>query len=66
MEYQLPPAQIEAVLPGGDPDAALVHVEQFPEVVGLAGEGIAAGVFEVVHGVELFHAQGALQIYGGV
>ena len=52
VENHLSLGQLPPLLPGGDLQGALVHIQKFPEVVAFPGEGVAAGVLKVVYGIE--------------
>ena len=40
----------------------LIHIEEFPEIVGFTGKSVAAGVFKVMDGIDLAHFKAALQV----
>ena len=61
VEDNLPLEQIMNGVPGGDPHQPFIHIQKLPEIVGLSGKGIVAGIFKVVNGVELLNGQGTFQ-----
>ena len=66
MKNDLPAGQGVLPFSGDDADGSLVYIDKLPEVVGLTGKGIAAGVFKVVYRKEGVDPDDPLGMNGGV